>query len=33
MFEVTEMATKTIKEAFKDKPEVPLIRIQFMRGG
>jgi len=33
MFEVTEMATKMIKEAFKDKPAVPSIRIQFMEGG
>jgi hypothetical protein len=33
MFEVTEKATAMIKEAFKDKEQIPSIRIQYMEGG
>jgi hypothetical protein len=33
MFEVTEKATKMIKDAFKDRESVPSIRIQYNEGG
>ena len=33
MFEVTEKATEMIKDFFKDKDEVPRIRIFLSQGG
>jgi len=33
MFEVTEKATKMIKEYLKDRPEIPPIRIMLSQGG
>ena len=33
MFEVTEKVIAMIKEAFKDKEQIPSIRIQYMEGG
>jgi hypothetical protein len=33
MLEVTEKAREMIKEAFKDKEQIPSIRIVFNQGG
>jgi hypothetical protein len=33
MFEISEKAGEMIKEAFKDKEEVPAIRVVYNEGG